>query len=147
MLTLSFFFFFFFQAEDGIRDLIVTGVQTCALPISGAGHEADHPGDQERLPAEHVAELPGHRDDNGRRDQVAGRHPRVDAEAVEVSDDAGHGGPDDGLVERHQEQRQHHAQRCDRLLARRELSHSVLLLLWAAMAVSSSSSWCSILWI
>src|SRR2546421_5524865 len=25
--------FFFFQAEDGIRDLIVTGVQTCALPI------------------------------------------------------------------------------------------------------------------
>src|SRR2546421_9554158 len=29
-----FCFFFFFQAEDGIRDLIVTGVQTCALPIS-----------------------------------------------------------------------------------------------------------------
>src|SRR2546421_9669649 len=27
-------FYFFFQAEDGIRDLIVTGVQTCALPIS-----------------------------------------------------------------------------------------------------------------
>src|SRR5206468_8642094 len=27
------FLFFFFQAEDGIRDLIVTGVQTCALPI------------------------------------------------------------------------------------------------------------------
>src|SRR2546430_1919829 len=32
-LSLS-FFFFFFQAEDGIRDLTVTGVQTCALPIS-----------------------------------------------------------------------------------------------------------------
>src|SRR5438552_8239900 len=29
-----FFFFFFFQAEDGIRDDLVTGVQTCALPIS-----------------------------------------------------------------------------------------------------------------
>src|SRR5438093_8244521 len=28
-----FFFFFFFQAEDGIRDWSVTGVQTCALPI------------------------------------------------------------------------------------------------------------------
>src|SRR6266568_556956 len=27
------FFFFFFQAEDGIRDGTVTGVQTCALPI------------------------------------------------------------------------------------------------------------------
>ena len=27
------FFLFFFQAEDGIRDIDVTGVQTCALPI------------------------------------------------------------------------------------------------------------------
>src|SRR5256886_8900445 len=31
---LVFLSFFFFQAEDGIRDLTVTGVQTCALPIS-----------------------------------------------------------------------------------------------------------------
>src|SRR5262249_2452768 len=31
--VLCFFFFFFFQAEDGIRDWSVTGVQTCALPI------------------------------------------------------------------------------------------------------------------
>src|SRR2546429_2862905 len=31
------FIFFFFQAEDGIRDVAVTGVQTCALPISGHG--------------------------------------------------------------------------------------------------------------
>src|SRR3989475_5866470 len=30
------FCFFFFQAEDGIRDLTVTGVQTCALPICWA---------------------------------------------------------------------------------------------------------------
>src|SRR5438876_1999804 len=49
-------FFFFFQAEDGIRDGRVTGVQTCALPISldlGAieveivpvpGHSAGHVG-------------------------------------------------------------------------------------------------------
>src|SRR2546425_1607011 len=29
--------FFFFQAEDGIRDKLVTGVQTCALPISTSG--------------------------------------------------------------------------------------------------------------
>src|SRR2546422_10856956 len=29
-------FFFFFQAEDGIRDVAVTGVQTCALPISAS---------------------------------------------------------------------------------------------------------------
>src|SRR5438874_9318235 len=32
-LVVLFIFFFFFQAEDGIRDLYVTGVQTCALPI------------------------------------------------------------------------------------------------------------------
>ena len=31
-------FFFFFQAEDGIRDDLVTGVQTCALPISANLH-------------------------------------------------------------------------------------------------------------
>src|SRR5687767_7625122 len=51
--------FFFFQAEDGIRDKLVTGVQTCALPICrqlpavldlGPLHqrdraEGDHPGD------------------------------------------------------------------------------------------------------
>src|SRR2546423_13231832 len=43
--------FFFFQAEDGIRDKLVTGVQTCALPISvscprppgpGAGRTTHH---------------------------------------------------------------------------------------------------------
>src|SRR2546425_7381224 len=34
------FFFFFFQAEDGIRDKLVTGVQTCALPISARGVDA-----------------------------------------------------------------------------------------------------------
>src|SRR5256885_10067316 len=37
---------FFFQAEDGIRDYKVTGVQTCALPISGtegsAGNKLNH---------------------------------------------------------------------------------------------------------
>src|SRR2546430_6500072 len=32
-------YFFFFQAEDGIRDLTVTGVQTCALPILAEGAE------------------------------------------------------------------------------------------------------------
>src|SRR5258706_1350172 len=34
MLQCYIIFFFFFQAEDGIRDWSVTGVQTCALPIS-----------------------------------------------------------------------------------------------------------------
>src|SRR5256885_4988237 len=34
MVMPAIFLFFFFQAEDGIRDYKVTGVQTCALPIS-----------------------------------------------------------------------------------------------------------------
>src|SRR2546421_6168122 len=69
---------FFFQAEDGIRDLIVTGVQTCALPISptapgeprkavpGGGrvggmplHEDDHPRKAARLAP--GREIRGHR--------------------------------------------------------------------------------------
>src|SRR2546422_5146651 len=33
LLCIVLLFFFFFQAEDGIRDVAVTGVQTCALPI------------------------------------------------------------------------------------------------------------------
>src|SRR5256885_3976866 len=36
LICLVIYFFFFFQAEDGIRDYKVTGVQTCALPISMA---------------------------------------------------------------------------------------------------------------
>src|SRR3712207_8103240 len=46
------YFFFFFQAEGGIRDIGVTGVQTCALPISPEGGDLlrreprlDHAGD------------------------------------------------------------------------------------------------------
>src|ERR1022692_3585489 len=35
--------FFFFQAEDGIRDYKVTGVQTCALPISSPGSISNTP--------------------------------------------------------------------------------------------------------
>src|SRR2546422_6598807 len=35
------FLFFFFQAEDGIRDVAVTGVQTCALPISSVDGPPD----------------------------------------------------------------------------------------------------------
>src|SRR5256885_7585174 len=41
MTRLCLVFYFFFQAEDGIRDYKVTGVQTCALPIyaDGCGRE------------------------------------------------------------------------------------------------------------
>src|SRR2546422_7377347 len=58
------FFFFFFQAEDGIRDVAVTGVQTCALPISRSprrtapAREPEHSGhDQQRGHADDVAPL------------------------------------------------------------------------------------------
>src|SRR5437016_3012121 len=43
-------FSFFFQAEDGIRDWSVTGVQTCALPISLHADGANRRQDAERLP-------------------------------------------------------------------------------------------------
>src|SRR3989449_9103871 len=43
--SLCVIFFFFFQAEDGIRDVAVTGVQTCALPICG-----NEPGYREGVP-------------------------------------------------------------------------------------------------
>src|SRR5437867_12731304 len=43
--------FFFFQAEDGIRDRTVTGVQTCALPILGGGSRCRAPPPTRGLPA------------------------------------------------------------------------------------------------
>src|SRR2546430_13508866 len=63
--------FFFFQAEDGIRDLTVTGVQTCALPIYGPGQvvierprkshavvvHVELPGSHEVRSEEHTSEL------------------------------------------------------------------------------------------
>src|SRR5207249_6233232 len=55
--------FFFFQAEDGIRDRNVTGVQTCALPISAPGEDA--------------------------RERLTGDHRRVVAAVVVRLDDAG----------------------------------------------------------
>src|SRR5256885_6691293 len=49
---------FFFQAEDGIRDYKVTGVQTCALPISGRYELFSHSGDVRlTVPRETSAQL------------------------------------------------------------------------------------------
>src|SRR2546430_3303932 len=45
-----FSFSVFFQAEDGIRDLTVTGVQTCALPIYGSGSDLPFADVQLQLP-------------------------------------------------------------------------------------------------
>src|SRR2546422_4208433 len=59
-------FFFFFQAEDGIRDVAVTGVQTCALPILPDARRGDR----------HLAGLPPqYRHANASRERhVPGRH-------------------------------------------------------------------------
>src|SRR5205823_8942402 len=56
-----FFFFFFFQAEDGIRDKLVTGVQTCALPISAPSRFV---GENRRLlaPQQRIRALPERQD-------------------------------------------------------------------------------------
>src|SRR5690625_7984427 len=64
---------FFFQAEDGIRDGHVTGVQTCALPICALPLEALLPGEHGRLP------LPPHADPVRRVTTVRrAARPRVD---------------------------------------------------------------------
>src|SRR5256885_2807114 len=67
------FFFFFFQAEDGIRDYKVTGVQTCALPIflhpeRRDRHAVRDEGGREGRPREVRLPRPqdAHRDPDGR---------------------------------------------------------------------------------
>src|SRR5262249_62373212 len=57
--------FFFFQAEDGIRDWSVTGVQTCALPISSAGPRA-RTNSPDRTPDQRHRTRAGKRDQSGR---------------------------------------------------------------------------------
>src|SRR5258708_20212643 len=53
--------FFFFQAEDGIRDDLVTGVQTCALPIYDGRQRSRHlvgdVGEEPALSRQHAGEL------------------------------------------------------------------------------------------
>src|SRR5437879_13332586 len=55
---MTFSTFFFFQAEDGIRDTSVTGVQTCALPICGhRGSESALPRPADPLRHQHASAL------------------------------------------------------------------------------------------
>src|SRR2546429_3158662 len=54
-----YFFFFFFQAEDGIRDVAVTGVQTCALPIyQSRAREGGHRRQAARRPVSPAQRIP-----------------------------------------------------------------------------------------
>src|SRR5207245_3867591 len=82
-------FFFFFQAEDGIRDATVTGVQTCALPIfparprrrrrprrrAGTGPRRSHR-EQSAVPAERPRRGPRAGDPVSRAPPGAGRRRR-----------------------------------------------------------------------
>src|SRR5207247_5608306 len=69
----SVFLFFFFQAEDGIRDPLVTGVQTCALPISVPA-SVRRPSFRRRLDVGPLARVPRTR--RGRGDLAREGHGR-----------------------------------------------------------------------
>src|SRR6266850_6332851 len=95
-------FFFFFQAEDGIRDYKVTGVQTCALPIS-PGPAPPAPGRREPPAAGARSGAGGGRVLVGRRSALLDgpRLHRVLADAAARRElegraraEAGDGGPD-----------------------------------------------------
>src|SRR6266850_4846554 len=64
-------FFFFFQAEDGIRDYKVTGVQTCALPICGARPKTACRASYSILPADDPRHC-SHRSDADASAQIGG---------------------------------------------------------------------------
>src|SRR3712207_4950059 len=75
--------FFFFKAEDGIRDIGVTGVQTCALPIFERGEERLE--DPLRVDLERLGRL-----------HAVRRRPRVVLIAPHLEGDAGGGQRDGG---------------------------------------------------
>src|SRR6266487_2922319 len=86
-MNLFFLFFFFFQAEDGIRDGRVTGVQTCALPIWPSGlHRRGTL--LRRVPRRagpgRVYRDQHHRGAAGRRRRALGDHPRPQAVTMAV---------------------------------------------------------------
>src|SRR2546422_5673305 len=95
--TMEIVFFFFFQAEDGIRDVAVTGVQTCALPISAVSLAADvrrrglhRDAGTLRETGRDREELQGDRRGQARRPPRAGvlhggRHRRGDGEGQEAA--------------------------------------------------------------
>src|SRR5258707_2147911 len=70
------FSFFFFQAEDGIRDIGVTGVQTCALPISPISRRRRAPQYDDLL---HTVDLLQHGNNavTRRRLEIGGLFPRL----------------------------------------------------------------------
>src|SRR6266511_1099694 len=72
---MTYIFFFFFQAEDGIRDFHVTGVQTCALPISPTAWSSPVP----RWTSSRARTQPQPREDRRRGPQRVGvkRAPRA----------------------------------------------------------------------
>src|SRR3712207_7407820 len=72
-----FYFFFFFQAEDGIRDIGVTGVQTCALPILLAHLEREDDGRQMVLHRRGTRDVQPERRVVRRDEAAAGQEERV----------------------------------------------------------------------
>src|SRR2546430_7328499 len=82
----DFLFFFFFQAEDGIRDLTVTGVQTCALPIYLGEVRVGRRvlGLLRRELVADASELPGVEEDAAALGALVHRHGALDAPEVEI---------------------------------------------------------------
>src|SRR5256885_11158068 len=76
---------FFFQAEDGIRDYKVTGVQTCALPIYGTSYFASVSADGRRVAFDSGASNLVSDDTNGRDDVFV--HDRLTGQTIRASVD------------------------------------------------------------
>src|SRR5690625_5346411 len=86
---MSFMYFFFFQAEDGIRDGHVTGVQTCALPIyePRSGRSIPPQSPFERSPGQHTRPDHGQSQADEEDDGVGQDVAAVVEDGLEAADD------------------------------------------------------------
>src|SRR5687767_15995622 len=96
--------FFFFQAEDGIRDKLVTGVQTCALPIWKEGYGTV--GHRKPMPDSTVGFIAFVRDVNGQTDlflaNASGKDVRSEERRVGKRVELGGG----GMIQKKSEERE-----------------------------------------
>ena len=106
------------RREDGVEPRLA-----CGPGERGSREEERDAAQVEPLAAVEVRQLADDRDSDGRGERVDGEHPRQQRHSAKLADDVGHGGADDGGVERSEQHRQEHARQDGEFAAVGQIAH------------------------